>query len=204
MTLDEVNAAASALHLTALGGFHEDGKTTILLGPLEPGFWPFVTDHPDFKGDDPLDNWSSAVISTLADNLNAQAVFPFGGPPFHPFIAWALRSGEVWTSPVGLLVHKDAGLLVSYRGALVFDCEIPLPAPATSPCDSCTDKPCLTACPVSALSPSGYDVVSCKAHMDVDETCRVACRVRMSCPVSQSYHRDPAQTAFHMEAFHPS
>ncbi len=204
MTLDEVNTAAKALHLTALGGFHEDGKTTILLGPFEPGFWTFVTDHPDFKGDDPLDNWSSATISLLANDLNARAVFPFGGPPYHPFIEWALRSGEVWASPVGLLVHKDAGLLVSYRGALVFNHVIGLPNPAASPCDSCTDKPCLTACPVSALSPDGYDVDRCKAHMDVDETCRAACRVRMSCPVSQSYRRDPAQTVFHMEAFHPS
>lgn len=204
MTLDAVNTAAKALHLTALGGFHEDGKTTILLGPLEPGFWSFVTDHPDFNGDDPLDNWSSATISSLADDLKAHSVFPFGGPPHHPFIAWALRSGEVWTSPVGLLVHKDAGLLVSYRGGVVFNHVIELPNPATSPCDSCTDTPCLTACPVSALSPDGYDVARCKAHMDVDAGCRSACRVRMSCPVSQTYRRAPAQTAFHMEAFHPS
>ena len=204
MTLDDLNAAAAPLHLTALGGFHEDGKTTILLGPLEPGFWLFVTDHPDFKGDDPLDNWSSATISLLANDLKAQAVFPFGGPPHHPFIAWALRSGEVWTSPVGLLVHKDAGLLVSYRGALIFDEVIELPSAADSPCDSCVDKPCMSACPVSALTPDGYDVESCKDHMNVDAGCRAACRVRMSCPVSQSYGRNPVQTVFHMEAFHPS
>ena len=205
MTLDDLNAAAATLHLTALGGFHEDEKTTILLGPLEPGFWLFVTKQPAFKGADPLDHWSRDAITSLAKITNAQAVFPFGGPPHHPFIAWALRSGEVWLSPVGLLVHKDAGLLVSYRGALVFDELIELPSGAQSPCETCTDRPCLSACPVSALTtPDGYDVGRCKAHMDVDAGCREACRVRMSCPISQFYGRDPAQTAFHMEAFHPS
>jgi epoxyqueuosine reductase len=103
-----------------------------------------------------------------------------------------------------LLVHKDAGLLVSYRGALQFDRRIDLPVPAINPCATCADKPCLTPCPVLALSPSGYDVPSCKAHIDTDASCRTACRVRLACPVSQTYSRDPAQTAFHMEAFHPS
>jgi epoxyqueuosine reductase len=81
---------------------------------------------------------------------------------------------------------------------------IDLPVPAMNPCDTCADKPCLTACPVLALSPSGYDVPSCKAYIDTDASCREACRVRMACPVSLTYSRDPAQTAFHMEAFHPS
>jgi epoxyqueuosine reductase len=93
---------------------------------------------------------------------------------------------------------------VSYRGALRFDRRIDLSVPAMNPCDTCVDKPCLTACPVLALSPSGYDAPSCKAHIDTDASCRKACRVRMACPVSQTYGRDPAQTTFHMEAFRPS
>nr|WP_252734461.1 ferredoxin [Octadecabacter sp. B2R22] len=186
-----------------MGGFHEDGYTMILLGPAD-GFWDYVTEHPAFTGDNPLDAWSLAAISDIAKHLDAQAVFPFGGPPFNPFIAWALNSGEAWQSPVGLLVHKDAGLLVSYRGALRFTGQIELPKQSTSPCDTCTTRPCLTACPVSALGPNSYDVQGCKAHIETDAACRAACRVRMSCPISQSYPRDPAQTAFHMEAFHPS
>ena len=112
-----------------------------------------------------------------------------------------LKSGETWQSPVGLLVHKDAGLLVSYRGALRFGHHIDLPIPATSPCDTCADKPCLTACPVGAIGADGYDVPACKAHIATDPVCRAGCRVRLSCPISQSYGRTPAQTAFHMEAF---
>lgn len=204
MTLDEITAAAAVLHLTPLGGFHDDDTTTILIGPHEPGFWSYVTEQPDFVGPDPLDSWSETAITSLAETLNAQPFLPYDGPPYHPFIQWALRSGEAWESPVGMLVHKDAGLLVSYRGALRFERHIALPAPAQSPCDSCATRPCLSACPVAALGAGGYDVPSCKAHIDTDPTCRAACRVRMACPVSQTFPRNPAQTAFHMEAFYPS
>jgi len=100
-------------------------------------------------------------------------------------------------------VHKDAGLLVSYRGALVFDRIIEMCPSGTSPCDDCDDKPCMAACPVGAMD-GGYDVPRCKSHIETDATCRAGCRVRLACPVSKSYPRDPAQTAFHMEAFHPS
>lgn len=206
MKLEDIAAAANVLHLTPLGGFHENGTTTILLGPLEPGFWTYVSARPEFKmgGPNPLDSWSRWAITALSYVTGSDALFPFGGPPHHPFISWAMRSGEAWQSPVGLLVHKDAGLMVSYRGALRFDEEIALPAPLERPCDSCVDQPCLSACPVSALSPAGYDVPQCKAHIDVDEICRAGCRVRRVCPISKAYPRDAKQTAFHMEAFHPS
>ncbi len=206
MTFSRITDAAAALHLAPLGGFHDDGQTTILLGPLEPGFWTYVSNRPEFKrgAPDPLDAWSSWAITALGYVTGAVPVFPFGGPPFHPFISWALRSGEAWQSPVGLLVHKEAGLLVSYRGALVFDRVIDLPAPAANPCVTCDEQPCLAACPVNALSAENYDVPACKSHINTDSTCQSGCRVRMACPVSQSYPRDPEQTAFHMKAFHPT
>lgn len=206
MTYAEIVQEAASFQLEPLGGFHEDGKTTVLLGPKEPGFWRFVQEHPTFQQapQDPLDTWSTFAIKQISRILGADAVFPFGGPPHHPFITWALRSGEAWQSPVGLLVHKNAGLLVSYRGALVFDRSIDLPPTSPSPCNDCADQPCKAACPVNALTADGYDVPTCKTHIETDQICREGCRVRMSCPVSQSYGRDHRQTAFHMNAFHPS
>lgn len=204
LNLDKLADAASALHLTPLGGFHDDGTTTILLGPLEPGFWAYVSNRPEFSGDNPMDTWSRWAITALGYVTVSTPVFPFDGPPHNPFISWALRSGEAWQSPVGLLVHKDAGLLVSYRGALIFDHLIDLPTPTPCPCDSCVAQPCRHACPVDAITPTGYALPLCKAHIDVDPTCAAGCCVRTACPVSQAYPRDPAQTAFHMKAFHPT
>lgn len=204
-----IEAAAAARHLSVLGVVHDDLPdqlgTLVLLGPREPGFWEMFTHTPEY-GDgapDPLDRWSSRVIGGLAETMTATAFFPFGGPPYQPFIQWAQASGRAHVSPVGLLVHDTAGLMVSYRGALGFAERIDAPVPPPSPCTTCADTPCLGACPVDALTPEGYDVPACKADLDrAGNDCMAkGCRVRRRCPVSRAYGRAQAQSAFHMRAF---
>jgi epoxyqueuosine reductase len=207
-------AAMLAEHrLAILGGFACDGdptlpaetRTLLMLGPKEPGFWAHLTAQPEWDGQpDPVDRWSRRVIGRLACDLNAKALFPFGGPPYHPFYQWALRTGRVWDSPVRLLVHNGQGLMVSFRGALALKEVVEVPAPTERPCDTCA-APCLTACPVGALTGSGYDVPACHAFLDRPEgaDCMTGgCLVRRACPVSQSYARLPAQSAYHMGQFH--
>ncbi len=213
MTLDAIAEAASRDALEVLGLCHtteDDGLghgTLVLLGPREPGFWARVQAEPEFRDGlpDPMDRWSTRVVTHIADRFDARTLFPFGTPP-RPFIGWALRSGRAWVSPTGLLVHDVAGLLVSYRGALLLDDVLALPETPPRPCDVCEAKPCLAACPVGALSANGYDIAACHAFLDTVEgtSCMSGgCKVRRACPVSQSYPRDPEQSAFHMAAFHP-
>ncbi|MDE3120591.1 MAG: ferredoxin [Paracoccaceae bacterium] len=211
-TLDEVAGAAAAEQLAVIGGFHpapgEDlGGTVLLLGPAEPGFWAYVTAAPEFADGaaDPLDRWSARVIGGMAERLGARAHFPFDGPPYRPFYSWALRTGRVWASPVTLLVHETAGLLVSFRGALALPGRIDLPPAPPCPCDTCPGKPCLTACPAGALTGAGYDVPACHTYLETpagEECLAAGCRVRTSCPVSQGYARLAVQSAYHMRLFH--
>ncbi len=182
-------------------------KTIVLLGPNEPGFWPHFTAEPEYNDQmpDPIDRWSSRVISQLAADMGGAAIFPFGGPPYAPFIDWALRCGRVWSSPVSLLVHDTAGLLVSFRGAIALPCALTLAEAAPSPCDTCSDQPCLSVCPVGALSVAGYDLMSCHDYLDTTpgrDCMDAACMVRCACPVSQAYGRLAVQSAHHMKAFH--
>ncbi|PWK55893.1 ferredoxin [Roseicyclus mahoneyensis] len=215
MTLEEIEARLAPHHLAVFGGFHpgpEDAaptgcETLLLLGPREPGFWDHVTGEPEFADSlaDPLDRWSRRVIGRLACDLRAKALFPFGGPPFQPFIAWAQRSGRAHVSPVTLLLHDTAGLMASWRGALALRDRLDLPQPPPSPCPSCP-RPCETACPVGALDRSGYDVTACHAFLDTEagrDCLQRGCRVRRACPVSETYGRRPEQSAFHMRSFHP-
>lgn len=202
-------------HLAVMGGFAaqddralpEGTKTLLLLGPSEPGFWPHLTAQPEWQdgGADPVDRWSRRVIGQAACTLGAKAVFPFGGPPWHPFYQWALRSGRAWDSPVRLLVHDQMGLFASYRGALALKEVISLPPPPTKPCDSCTAKPCLTACPTAALTANGYDLPACHAFLDSPQGANCmnsGCGNRRACPISQAYARLPEQSAYHMRQFH--
>jgi epoxyqueuosine reductase len=208
-----IEGLASAAALTILGGFQVQGdptlpkgtRTLILLGPREPGFWVHLTSQPEWDGaPDPVDRWSRRVIGGMACDLGGKALFPFGGPPWHPFQSWAVRSGRAWESPVRLLVHDTQGLMVSFRGALALKETIDLPPAPARPCDTCA-APCLTACPVGALTGAGYDIPACHGFLDRAEgtDCMTGgCLVRRTCPLSQAYARMPEQSAYHMRQFH--
>jgi hypothetical protein len=214
VTLDGIAARLAAERLEVLGGFAVTAgeglpagtRTLLLIGPAEPGFWAHFTAGPEWNdgAPDPVDRWSRRVIGRLACDLGAKALFPFGGPPWHPFYQWALRCGTAWESPVRLLVHARQGLFFSARGALALKEVVEMPEAGRPPCESCT-LPCLTACPAGALTGAGYDVPACHSFLDTPEgrDCLTGgCLVRRACPVSQSYARLPEQSAYHMGQFH--
>lgn len=201
-------------HLEVLGGFAAetrdhlpDGtRALLILGPAEPGFWPHLTAEPEWQdgAPDPMDRWSVRVIDALAADLGGRALYPFGGPPYHPFYAWMLRTGRAWASPVQPLVHATQGMMVSIRGALALPFVPALPPAVPRPCDTCT-APCLTTCPAGAMGTEGYAVATCRSflHAGKGEDCLSGgCLVRRACPVSQGYARMPEQSAYHMRLFH--
>lgn len=207
MNWQELEARAAPHGLILMGTLHDAGDTLALLG-AGPEMWPRFKATAEFADErpDPLDRWSKRVLGALAAPFSATTVFPSDGPPYAPFIAWALASGRFWQSPTGMLVHDQAGLMISLRGALRIAGTLPLAAgQAPNPCESCADRPCTTACPVGALSADrSYDVPACKAHITspAGQDClSEGCLVRRACPVSRSFGRDPEQSAFHMRAF---
>ena len=210
LTLTQIEQALAPHYLQILGGFHPtpadaapDGCNTLLMiGPDESGFWSHFQATPEYSDTqpNPMDRWSSRVLNGIADGIDARAVFPFGGPPWHPLVGWALRPGRTWASPVELLVHETAGLFVSFRGALVLDTLLDLPDPSQRPCDTCVGQPCRMACPVGALTPDGYDVPACRNFLSVGGACLTdGCAVRLACPIDAG--RQAAQSKFHMKAF---
>ena len=152
-----------------------------------------------------MDDWTRKVVEPLAVGLGAKAVFPFDRPPL-PFLTWARRGGAGHISPLGLNIHPTYGLWHAYRAALLFPVEFDLPVPSAGahPCETCADKPCLSACPVAAFDGKTYDVVSCGAYLKsgAGEDCMEGgCLARRACPVGKAYQYSPAQAKFHMQAF---
>src|SRR5581483_10550817 len=88
--------------------------------------------------------------------------------------------------------------------ALAEALEIPAAAPRESPCGACAARPCLTACPVGAFSPGGYDVPRCAAHLRSGEgrACMEGgCLARRACPIGVAFAPGEEQARFHMQAF---
>ena len=209
MSLAQISRAARPECLAVMGALHEGGDTVVLLGPdASDGarFWTHVSAQPEMSdgAPDPLDRWSKRAIQPLAQGFGAAARFPSDGPPYPPFISWALATGRCHLSPAGLLVHDTAGLMISFRGALRVPALLDIPKAPPNPCDSCAAQPCRAACPVSALSTYHYDVPACQTHIRGADSagCRAfGCAARRACPVSQRYDRAAEQSAFHMTAF---
>ena len=197
--------------LLVMGALDPDSTGTLVLLGAGAGFWPVFQAAPESRDGqpDPVDRWSKRVVGALAAHFGARALFPFGGPPYQPFLRWARESGRAFPSPTGMLVHDTVGLMISYRGALHLPETIAWPAPpGTSPCDSCEGRPCVDACPVTALSATApYDVEACHGFLDTrsgGDCMRHGCAVRRACPVSAGAAREAAQSTLHMRAFHPS
>nr|WP_174549682.1 ferredoxin [Frigidibacter mobilis] len=199
---------SGAFHPGPGDGLPEGTGTLLLLSPAEPGFWAHMTAQPEWLDGraDPIDRWSRRVIGGLACALHGKAYFPFGGPPWRPFQAWALRSGRAWTSPVVFLLHEEMGLFASYRGAIALRERLALPAPpAKAPCETCAARPCLAACPAGALTGAGYDVPACHEFLSGPggaDCLDCGCAVRRACPVSAAHARLQVQSAYHMRLFH--
>jgi hypothetical protein len=209
--LSELAEALAEHGLILRGGFHPDPEepalagvgTVVLVGNAGPAMWRALLPHID-GGPNPLDRWTRHVIEPMARKFGARAIFPFGEPHW-PFQRWARRAEGLHPSPLGILIHPEYGLWHAWRAGLFFAEHLALPArsEAASPCDSCVDKPCLTACPVGAFSRAGYDVDACAGYLSgpAADCLAVGCLARNACPIGAAWRYPEAQLRFHMAAF---
>jgi ferredoxin len=182
------------------------GRTLVLIGNAGPALYDVFFFAGETKGDNPLDDWARRLVLPIAERFGARAAFPSDGPPWLPFQRWAMRAEGVKASPLGVLIHPEFGLWHAYRAALVFDRALDLPpAPFRAhPCDRCVGRPCLSACPVGAVTEAGYAVDNCASHVGGrdGEACRsIGCLARRACPVGAAYLYPDRAMAFHMGAF---
>ena len=141
-------------------------QSLAIVGNVGSALWPVFEAARQIDPILTLDRWTEDVIGEIAEDFTIEAVYPFQGPPFHPFIRWAERTGMLFRSPIGLTIHPTYGLWLAFRAALLIDHPPDQkPVPARHPCDECADRPCLTACPVDAFSDDGYDFKACLDHV---------------------------------------
>lgn len=183
-------------------------KSVLLVGQAGDAPWSHFLRWRESQARDlsnPLDSWSRQVIGEVAHHFGAHAVSP-SDKPYLPFQQWAMRAEGLKPSPLGILMHPEYGLWHAYRGALLFDVEIPIQAPreVIHLCDLCPGKPCLKSCPVDAYSEAGYAYQACLDHVrgQSGAACREGgCLDRNACPYGAAYRYRADAQAFHMAAF---
>ena len=230
--LDEFVKQADVFGLILRGGFYpqesdkvpditqnEKAKTLLLFGNAGSSIWPcFSTSAEHCDGEaNPLDRWSTRIGTQLATQWRGQALFPFGGPPYQPFIGWAKKAENLSSSRLGMLIHPTYGLWHAYRFAVALPYEVEdlvdtqQSESATDevdiPCNQCINQPCLQSCPVGAFKAEEYDVETCFQYLKQhpESSCHSrGCQARLACPEGKDFRYDKAHGAFHMSQFYQS
>jgi hypothetical protein len=177
-------------------------RALALVGNAGSAIWPLFDTARRACPGLTLDRWTEDVIGRIAADLGLEVVYPFKGPPYHPFIQWAKRTGSLFSSPIGMTIHPDYGLWLAFRAALLLDRPLDAaPAAACHPCETCEERPCLAACPVGAFAEAGYDFAACLDHVATPaNACRTGgCLARVACPVGRQHRYVRPHAGFHME-----
>ena len=152
MKLHEIENALGAIGFVSRGAFHplpedrvpdfaagQNTRSVVLVGNVGPSMWKAFRRGGKLSCANPLDTWTRNLLTPLAQRVGGRAVYPFEGPPYHPFQRWARRADTVHSSFMGPLTHSGFGLWHAYRGAIILAERLVLPEPVSSsnPCDSC-------------------------------------------------------------------
>jgi epoxyqueuosine reductase len=183
----------------------------LLLGNGGTKFWQELKHRqPILNGaDNPVDRY---VLEVLEENLSPSDLLKieYPGNHFAPLTQLGRLCGWHHSSPMGLGIHSEYGLWFAYRALVLVTRQFepsPLWLPTAdsntgrlSPCQRCTSKPCIAACPASAVSIHAFQLKTCTAHRLFDDSnCRLTCHARSACPVGIKHHYSPEQMAYHYQ-----
>jgi hypothetical protein len=150
-----------------------------------------------------FDDYSVAVAGEYADRLGADHEVVYPADVLLPLGRMAERAGWGRPSPLGLTINDRFGLWLAHRVVFLIDAALPLDTGASNhPCATCVDTPCVTACPVGAVSTeTSFDVDTCsRFRITPDSPCADRCLARLACPIGTGYRYPDEQMQHHYRA----
>jgi len=186
-------------------GIEAHERQLILLGHAGRRLWARVQAEGS-HGAHPIDDYSVRVaerwLAQAAPGARHRLVYPKrrpgGLPPGRHVGLQRLGTLAGWHHASPFMVGIDArwGSWFAYRVAIVSDTSIALSALEDHghPCTSCAARPCLEACPASALDSGAMDLPACHRHRLLPGSpCATACLARQACPVGAGHRYEQSQ-----------
>jgi len=175
----------------------------VLLGHGGKQLWKAMAEV-GWETDDPVDHYSLVTTKTFIDEYVGSPKYLMLYPMSYQIHLQKLGELAGWgrhISPLFIGISQEYGLWYAYRTAFLTALDLPLTEyPATeSPCDSCHDKPCLSACPVGAVrAVDPFDIQKCADfRVMADSICQDRCLARLACPVAPEHRYELEQTQYH-------
>ena len=187
-----------------------DYRRLVLLGNGGSDFWRALKQF-GHQTDDPVDYFSRILVNRFVDDyLDSHQMLAKGHKmlwlyPQTDYLTPLQQLGEIagWghPSPIGNSINAQYGLWFAYRAAFLTTAELPLRQEPSqpSPCESCHDKPCISACPAGAVGAIGrFGLNSCIDQRLVDNsTCADRCLARLACPIAPEHRYPLEQITYH-------
>lgn len=176
-------------------------RQLILLGHGGKAFWSALKNSP-INTDNPVDDFSIDIVrqlfATKLSNHCFQIIYP--GPPTVPLQTLGELAGWHNRSPFMVGINAQWGSWFAYRVAILADTQLdctPTIA-AKSPCLTCSDKPCISSCPATAITAEHFDIRRCTDYRSLQSSpCIDKCISRISCPVKEEHRYSEEQINYH-------
>lgn len=157
--------------------------------------------HPLEISQNPIEKYSIELIK----NFDPNAVILFPNEDFHFPLQKLGRLLNLSTpSPLGLDLNVEYGIWFAFRGAFITKKKVDLTTPlnAISPCENCSEKPCIKNCPAKATkSNTAFNVNKCNDYrVSAESICADKCLARLSCPYKIEHQYSAEQTKYHMNS----
>jgi hypothetical protein len=159
--------------------------------------------HPLNEFDHPIDQFSIDQMKKIQveQKIDVRILFP------HPFLHIPLQKiGRFLNlsrpSFLGLDINDNYGAWFAFRGAFLTTKKLNLPSLLSfeSPCDACTDRPCVNACPSKAIA--SKDELKMNLCIDYrlnpNSNCSDKCHARLACPYQKEHQYKMEQINYHM------
>lgn len=203
----------SQYHVAAL---LPQAKTVVVIGNGGGEFWSrfraYCQARPGYlqAREHPLDEYTVETIeNALAPCLqSSEAVYRY----LYPFRFWtepvsfmhlARAAGLAGPSILGVVIHPEYGPWLALRAALLIDQHLSaLPAaPGFDPCPTCRERPCMTACPATAISrEQGWDIPTCVQHrLRSPNDCTTHCHARYECIYGRAHRYPLDELQYHQQ-----
>lgn len=171
----------------------------VLLGNGGRRFWDELGEA-QLGGSHPIDTYSLRLTDEFIRQIsaaddNSLIVYP-QSDMMVPLQQLGQLAGWGTPSPIGNSISPEYGLWFAFRAAFLTSVEL---SPTKneqrpSPCLTCVDKPCQTACPAGAVQETSatFKLHNCITHrLEDGSSCAATCLARVACPVAPE-HRYPA------------
>ena len=180
---------------------YSDQDILYIVGHGGRDLWENLT-HPLDNNLHHFDNFTIEQMKTL--DPHQQVIFP------HP--TWNIPLQKIGRllniskqSLLGIDINKEFGLWFAYRGVFLSKIKIKTEQyeDFNLPCEACVTKPCISACPASAVTLNGNSFKSkdCIDHQLKDNSnCEDRCLARLACPFQNKHQYKQEQIVYHIKS----